>query len=158
MTQPQEPQNEFDPSNIKLAKLSTGDSILAYLLGMDQHSMVVRQPLRIVSMQHPEQPDVINYGLMPFIEMGKTKTMVINPTHVVTIMNASDDAIKMYHDFMLQDQKAEQAKEASRERAKQANMKPKLVYQNDNHPYFTGKMSEEDGFLYSVDEEDPEIH
>ena len=145
-------QKKSKPTPVKIAKLSSGESILCLLLGMDETSLLCKDPLKIISMPNGEY---VNYGLTPFIEMGDTNKVIIGANHVVSIMNANQDAVVMYGRFLEAQKRANMQKDESRSKPQKGG-KPTLVYENKDHPYFSKDRDKVYPML--IEDDDPKTH
>jgi len=92
---------ELDDVNIRHIKLVTGDELIAIVLGEgdlneDDYNpdlLIVQKPMLIKIMPVPEGTSFLFYEWQPF---GKDDTCFINPFHIVTHMECSNDIKGQY--------------------------------------------------------------
>lgn len=144
--------NQINPKNVKIAKLSSGESILLYLRSMTSEQIQCELPVRIITMPIHGQ-EYVNYGLTPMVEMGSSRLVSINRQHIISMEDASLEAAQLFSQFAAAQNKNDHQKAMSQVRKQRQkelnNQKPKLVYQQEDHPIFSDERNK--AYLESID-------
>lgn len=118
-------EQTFKAENVKVIKLTTGDTILAYMAGIDQEKNVIalQSPYRIVGAFNMELEQMTMY-LQPWFEFANNlETHIIGIQNIMAIASADEDGCARF---------IEQFREDSRESV--PDFQPEVVWENPDEP------------------------
>ena len=98
---------EIDQSKIKIIKLSSGESLIAYLNRYDDTAAYLEHPHKVVTIMDPNEVGNFSHSWIPWIDLTEEKMFTLPLHEIVTIADASADGkeffVSMIQSLMKQD-------------------------------------------------------
>lgn len=85
--------NELDDVNIRHFKLASGEELIAYVRGEEEHMIVVESPMELhISTRDQTQA----FMFTKWMPLGKNEMCTINPMHIISHVECDNDIKERY--------------------------------------------------------------
>lgn len=135
--------NEFNPENLKVIKLSSGDTILAYITKVDQEHQVllVQSPYRVITTYDTQYGETQSF-LTQYFEMANNPGIhAVGFPHVVTMSTADKEACSQFVEHFQLDLEAEKMKDIE-DAYETDNGNVSLAWDNQDEPEQSDKKAD----------------